>query len=66
MIFGFICLLIGFYLGVAFMAIMSIAKEKKKENNQNLKPDNLSARKEGENDVRISWIQIKELRLQIC
>lgn len=31
MIFGFICLLIGFYLGVAFMAIMSIAKEKKKE-----------------------------------
>lgn len=54
MIFGFICLLIGFYLGVAFMAIMSIAKEKKKENNQNLKPDNLSARKEGENDVRIS------------
>ena len=32
MIFGFICLLIGFYLGVAFMAIMSIAKEKKKGN----------------------------------
>lgn len=31
MIFGFICLLIGFYLGVAFTAIMSIAKEKKKE-----------------------------------
>lgn len=48
MILGFICLMIGFNLGVGCMAILSIAKDKSQNS------DNLSARKEGENDVRIS------------